>query len=161
MHDTGYSDDELRARFHDLFSQAAKIKARRKLMEETSGRHLGNDPDYQKLERQMLNLVAEAFELRESGQIPWIEDNGMGNDTDSGADEVQVWARRVYDRYLGDRGTGSDGRAIELRVLAGHGQFGQLLTLKFTKPETVQAVIDQLQTELDGWGDWDGTPAEM
>ncbi|MCP4897356.1 MAG: hypothetical protein GY906_10330 [bacterium] len=151
---TGLTDAQLVARVNELYDLARKQAARMKLIEETKP-GFRNDSTWRDLERMKISYMIEANALMDSGQIPWIRDNGLGNVVDSIRDEsVEVVARRVYNGFEAERDWNeSDGRMIHLAVTSGR---THIHTLSFTRRETVQDVINQLQAEVAKWDNYEG-----
>lgn len=165
MKKTDYTDDELSEKIKHLFSVADSwnIEAAEYLKEQRGDKtyiqvwHGGMDDKYQAMKAESGQLMAQAYDLIESGQIPWIAENGLVNNCDIRGRTTEVIARRIFDTLVGESDTsGFDGRTISLTV-ATSGDFGSSqYSLTFRNPATVKATIEQLQQELDGWDNWNG-----
>lgn len=161
MRKTEYTDDELRDKIASLFfvagEQSDEANAHMKKQQAEKG-YGGQDAKYWALKNGANKSINAAYTLIDSGQIPWLENNGLGNNCDMSGQTTEVVARRVFDRFTNDNELSDfDGRAIELRVTRRPADGGgSEHTLTFRNPATVKAAIEQLQMELDGWDDWNG-----
>lgn len=160
MKATNFSDSELQTKVNYLFSVAEEWRV-------VAAAYLQNnygtrDDKYRIMKLSASRLMAEAYDLIHSGQLPWVVENGLGNNCDVTARKTEVIARRVFDTFTAENDLSDfGGRAIELTVTVSEERGGTQHTLVFRDPMTVQRVIEQLQQELDGWDDWDGGSYEF
>jgi len=150
--ETGLTDRQLIDRVNELYGLASQAQARMHLIERDQPGYRNNE-QWRIFERQKIMYLIEASDLMESGQIPWLQDTGVGNITDDYG-ETTVIVRRIYSSHQAENPHSvSDGRVIQLMVET---DGRHRLSLAFTRPETIQEAIDQLQDELADWDEYDG-----
>ena len=143
MRDIGLSKDEAQAEFDkqwDLVKSynAAMFERQAELAPHTHH----NDDIWLTLERQKLNALHAANEIKNSGVIPWMKRDNLG----SFDPDMESWAARVMTRnYHVDRKDEHD----SVLVITNHTrQFGQSFT--FSK-EGAEKLRDQLIYEQERW----------
>ena len=143
MRDIGLSKDEAQTEFDKQWDLVKSFGAQMSERQaELAPRTHHHDDKWLTLERQKLDAIHAANEIRDSGVIPWMKAENLG----SFAFDMETWAARVVIKsYHIDR----RGEHDPVLVIWNHTrQYRQNWT--FSK-ESAEALRDQLIYELERW----------